>query len=168
MWNRFRLQKYRNGGQLWAVNVFSCTIHAQTDSSPSCFPLALSIFFPPLTVTFPKLASTTHGLNLLLTSLLYRGTGLLLFACLSNGTCCKRRNICICYEIITKTTIFEIQTTANMPTALPYLVTQYGYKRFEDHIASTPMMETTHSSQSLVTTYNTAWRHNQDDDSRQK
>jgi hypothetical protein len=48
MWNRFRLQKYRNGGQMWAVNVFSYTIHAQTDSLPSCFPLALSIFFPLL------------------------------------------------------------------------------------------------------------------------
>jgi hypothetical protein len=45
---RFRLQKYRNGGQLWVVNVFSYTIHAQTDSSLSCFPLALSIFVPLL------------------------------------------------------------------------------------------------------------------------
>jgi hypothetical protein len=43
---RFRLQKYRNGGQLWVVKVFSYTIHAQTDSSPSCSPLALSIFSP--------------------------------------------------------------------------------------------------------------------------
>jgi hypothetical protein len=51
---RFRLQKYRNGGQLWAVNVFSYTIHAQTDCWPSRSPLALSIFFPPLTVTFPN------------------------------------------------------------------------------------------------------------------
>jgi hypothetical protein len=41
----FRLQKYRNGGQLWVVNVFSYTIHAQTDSSPSCFPLAPFLFF---------------------------------------------------------------------------------------------------------------------------
>jgi hypothetical protein len=56
MLNRFRLQKYRNGGQLWVVNVFSYTIHAQTDSSPSCFPHALSIFFPRLTVPFPKLS----------------------------------------------------------------------------------------------------------------
>jgi hypothetical protein len=43
---RFRLQKYRNGGQRWVVNVFSYTIHAQTESSPSCFPLVLSIFSP--------------------------------------------------------------------------------------------------------------------------
>jgi hypothetical protein len=28
---RFRLQKYRNGGQLSVVNVFSYSIHAQTD-----------------------------------------------------------------------------------------------------------------------------------------
>jgi hypothetical protein len=42
---RFRPQKYRNGGQLWAVNVFSYTIHAQTDSSPSCSTLALYILF---------------------------------------------------------------------------------------------------------------------------
>jgi hypothetical protein len=34
-----------NGWQLWTVNVFSYTIHAKTDSSPSCSPLALSIFF---------------------------------------------------------------------------------------------------------------------------
>jgi hypothetical protein len=45
MWNGFRLQKYRNGGQLWAVNVFSYAIHAQTDCWTSCCPLALSIFF---------------------------------------------------------------------------------------------------------------------------
>jgi hypothetical protein len=38
---RFRLQKYRNRGQLWVVNVFSYTIHAQTD----CWPFAISIFF---------------------------------------------------------------------------------------------------------------------------
>jgi hypothetical protein len=42
----FRLQKYRNGGQLWVVNVFSYTIHAQIDCWQSCFPLALSIFSP--------------------------------------------------------------------------------------------------------------------------
>jgi hypothetical protein len=48
MWNRFRLQKYRNGGQLWAVNVFSYTIHVQTDCWASRSPLALSIFFPLL------------------------------------------------------------------------------------------------------------------------
>jgi hypothetical protein len=52
--NRFRLQKYRNGGQLWVVNILSYTIHAQTDSSPSCFPLALSIFFPLLLWRFPS------------------------------------------------------------------------------------------------------------------
>jgi hypothetical protein len=40
------LQKYRNGGQRWVINVFSYTIHAQTNCWPSCFPLALSIFFP--------------------------------------------------------------------------------------------------------------------------
>jgi hypothetical protein len=45
---RFRLQKNRNGGQLWAVNVFSYTIHAQTDCWQSRFPLTLSIFFPLL------------------------------------------------------------------------------------------------------------------------
>jgi hypothetical protein len=45
---RFRLQKYRNGGQLWVVNVFSYTIHAQTDCWPWRSPLALSIFFPLL------------------------------------------------------------------------------------------------------------------------
>jgi hypothetical protein len=44
---RFRLQKYRNGWQLWAVNVFSYTIHAQTDCWPSP-PLAPSIFLPLL------------------------------------------------------------------------------------------------------------------------
>jgi hypothetical protein len=43
---RFSLQKYRNGGQLWVVNVFSYTIHAQTDCWQSGSPLALSIFFP--------------------------------------------------------------------------------------------------------------------------
>jgi hypothetical protein len=53
-WNRFRLQKYRNGGQLWAVNVFSYTIHAQTDCWPSRFPLALPIFFPLLLWRFPS------------------------------------------------------------------------------------------------------------------
>jgi hypothetical protein len=47
-WNRFRLQKYRNGGQLWVVNVFSYTIHAQTDCCQSRSPLTLSIFFPLL------------------------------------------------------------------------------------------------------------------------
>jgi hypothetical protein len=45
---RFRLQKYRNGGQLWAVNGFSYTIHAQTDCWQSRSPLALYIFFPLL------------------------------------------------------------------------------------------------------------------------
>jgi hypothetical protein len=43
---RFRLQKYRNGGKLWVVNVFSFAIHAQTDCWQSRSPLALSIFFP--------------------------------------------------------------------------------------------------------------------------
>jgi hypothetical protein len=45
MWNSFSLQKYRNGGQLWVVNVFSYTIHAQTHCWKSRSPLALSIFF---------------------------------------------------------------------------------------------------------------------------
>jgi hypothetical protein len=53
-WNRFRLQKYRNGGQLWAVNVFSYTIHAQTVDNRAP-PLLFPSFFP-LTVTFPKLS----------------------------------------------------------------------------------------------------------------
>jgi hypothetical protein len=51
---RFRLHKYRNGGQLWVVNVFSYTIHAQTvghRAPPLPFPS-----FSPLTVTFPKLS----------------------------------------------------------------------------------------------------------------
>jgi hypothetical protein len=54
MWNRFRQQKYRNGGQLWAVNVFSYTIHAQTDCWQSPFPLAPSIFLPLLLWRFPS------------------------------------------------------------------------------------------------------------------
>jgi hypothetical protein len=37
----FRLQKYRNRGQLWVVNVFSYTIHAQID----CWPLPSSLLF---------------------------------------------------------------------------------------------------------------------------
>jgi hypothetical protein len=45
---RFRPQKCRNGGQLWVVNVFSYTIHAQTDCWQSRSPLALSILFPLL------------------------------------------------------------------------------------------------------------------------
>jgi hypothetical protein len=60
---RFRPQKYRNGGQLWAVNVFSYTIHAQTvgHRAPPCsFHL-----FPPPTVTFPKLSVTSCPLHLL-------------------------------------------------------------------------------------------------------
>jgi hypothetical protein len=36
---------FRNGGQLWVVNVFSYTIHAQTVGHRAP-PLALSIFFP--------------------------------------------------------------------------------------------------------------------------
>jgi hypothetical protein len=43
---RFRLLKYRNGGQLWVVNVFSYTIHAQTDCWPSGSPLLFPSFFP--------------------------------------------------------------------------------------------------------------------------
>jgi hypothetical protein len=54
MWNRFRLQKYRNGGQLWVVNVLIYTIHAQTDCWQSCSPLTLSIFFPLLLWRFPS------------------------------------------------------------------------------------------------------------------
>jgi hypothetical protein len=45
---RFRLQKYRNGGQLWVVNVFSYTIHGQTHCWQSRSPLALSFVFPLL------------------------------------------------------------------------------------------------------------------------
>jgi hypothetical protein len=49
--NTSRLQKYRNGGHLWVVNVFSYTIHAQTlgHRAPPC-----PFNFSPLTVTFPK------------------------------------------------------------------------------------------------------------------
>jgi hypothetical protein len=43
-----QVQKYRNGGQLWVVNVFSYTIHAQTGCWPTRSPLTLSIFFPLL------------------------------------------------------------------------------------------------------------------------
>jgi hypothetical protein len=61
MWNRFRQQKYRNGGQLWVVNVFSYTIHAQNlghRAHPLPFPS-----FSLLTVTFPKLAVILRPLH---------------------------------------------------------------------------------------------------------
>jgi hypothetical protein len=50
----FRLQKNCNREQLWVVNVFSYTIHAQTDCWQSLSPFTLSIFFSPLTVTLHK------------------------------------------------------------------------------------------------------------------
>jgi hypothetical protein len=56
---RFRLQKYRNGRQLWVVNVFSYTIHGQTDCWQSRSPLD----FSPLTVTFPKLSVILRPLH---------------------------------------------------------------------------------------------------------
>jgi hypothetical protein len=56
MWNGFRLQKYRNGGQLWVVNVFSYNINAETDCWPSRFPPCFFHIFSSLTVTFPKLS----------------------------------------------------------------------------------------------------------------
>jgi hypothetical protein len=61
----FRLQKYRNGGQMWVVNVFSYTIHAQTDCWQSRSPL-LFPYFSPLTVTFPKISVILRPLYLLL------------------------------------------------------------------------------------------------------
>jgi hypothetical protein len=59
----FRLQKYRNGGQPWAVNVFNYAIHAQTDcwASP---PLALSIFstsYPDVSQALSYFVSTVTG-----------------------------------------------------------------------------------------------------------
>jgi hypothetical protein len=68
------------------VNVFSYPIHAQTDSSLSCFPLALFIFCHRLTVTFPKLAVIlrplycSHYYN-------YYGCCSLITGFLFNGTC---------------------------------------------------------------------------------
>jgi hypothetical protein len=45
---RFRLQKNRNGGQLWVVNVSNYTIHDQTDCWQSRSLLLFSTFFPLL------------------------------------------------------------------------------------------------------------------------
>jgi hypothetical protein len=61
----FRLQKNRNGRQLWVVNVFSYTIHAQNVDHRAA--LLLFPYFFPLTVTFPKLSVILRPL--------YRATG---------------------------------------------------------------------------------------------
>jgi hypothetical protein len=55
---RFRLHKYRNGGQLWAVNVFSYTIRAQTVGHRA--PPLPFLSFSPLTMTFPKLSVISY------------------------------------------------------------------------------------------------------------
>jgi hypothetical protein len=67
---------------LWVVNVFSYTIHAQTDCWSSCFPLALSIFFSPLTVTFAKLAVILRPLYNLNINHNINFTALWIYACL--------------------------------------------------------------------------------------
>jgi hypothetical protein len=54
-WHRITHREQRMTAESSSLNVFGYTIHAQTDSWPSCSPLTLCIF-SLLTVTFPKLA----------------------------------------------------------------------------------------------------------------
>jgi hypothetical protein len=64
MWNScVQAAEVWQGGQLWVVNVFSYTIHAQTVDNHAS--LLLFPSFPPLTVTFPKLSVILRSLYFL-------------------------------------------------------------------------------------------------------